>query len=98
MQLFLHNSDMLTPNLPRAKLDSIFFLSKFKNKMAAKICDNVTTVHHGLAHKEHKNIREFSYDVSEGHLVTIIIKQWPLEGKIQNGRNCNVMCLNFASK
>ena len=29
---------------------------KFKNKMAGKICKNVTTVHHGSAHNEHKNI------------------------------------------
>ena len=43
-------------------------------------------------------VRELSYDVSEGHIATIIIKQWPLEGKIQNGRHCNVMCLSFASK
>ena len=54
--------------------------------MAAKICENVPTVHHGLAHNEHNNIifgvREFSYDVSEGHIAAIIIKQWPLEGKI----------------
>ena len=68
-----------------------FFYIKFKNKMAAKICENVKTVHHGLAHNEHKNIisvskikqlelREFSYDVSEGHIATIIIKQWPLKG------------------
>ena len=77
--------------------------------MAAKICGNVTTVHHGLAHNEHKKhhlvskmtifgVRELRYDVSEGHIATIIIKQWPLEGKIQNGRYCNVICLNFASK
>ena len=54
--------------------------------MAAKICENVTTVHHGLAHNEHKNIisvseitffgvNEFSYDVSEGHIATIINKK-----------------------
>ena len=43
-------------------------------------------------------VREFGYDVSEGHIATIIIKQWPLEGKIQNGRHCNVMCFNCASK
>ena len=41
---------------------------------------------------------ELSYDVSEGHIATIIIKQWPLEGKIQNSRHCNVMCLNLASQ
>ena len=41
---------------------------------------------------------EFSYIVSEGHIAIIIIEQWPLEGKIQNSRHCNVMCLNFASK
>ena len=107
MRLFLRNSDMPIPNLPHAKLSFVFFL--IKNKMAAKICENFTTVHHGLAHNEHKNIilvskitffvvREFSYDVSEGHIATIIIKQWPLEGKIQNDRHCNVMCLNYASK
>ena len=77
--------------------------------MAAKICENVTTVHHGLAQNEHKTIisvskisffgsGNYSYDVSEGHIATIIFKQWPLEGKIQNSRHCNVMCLNYAYK
>ena len=85
-----------------------FSYSHLKNKVAAKICENVTTVHHGSAHNENKNIisvskitfgvREFSYDVFEGHVAIIIIKQWPLEGKIQNGRHFNVICLNFASK
>ena len=51
MQLFLHNSDMLIPN-PHAKLCSVFS----PLKMAAKIYENVTTVHHSLAHNEHKNI------------------------------------------
>ena len=32
-----------------------FSYSKFKNKMAAKISENVT-LHHGLAYNEHKNI------------------------------------------
>ena len=50
--------------------------------MAAKISENVTTLHHGLANNAHKKqhfgvynnifgIREFSYDVSEGHIATI---------------------------
>ena len=29
---------------------------KLKNKMATKISENVTTLHHGLAYNEHKNI------------------------------------------
>ena len=33
-----------------------FSYSKFKNKMASKISENVTTLHHGLAYNEHKNI------------------------------------------
>ena len=33
-----------------------FFYSKLKNKMAAKISENVTTLHHGLAYNEDKNI------------------------------------------
>ena len=33
-----------------------FLYLKFKNKMAAKISENVTTLHHGLAYNEHKNI------------------------------------------
>ena len=33
-----------------------FFNSKFKNKMAAKISENDTTLHYGLAYNEHKNI------------------------------------------
>ena len=33
-----------------------FSYSKFKNKMAAKISENVTTLHHGLAYNELKNI------------------------------------------
>ena len=37
MQLFSHNSDMLIPNLPHAKLYCEF--SKLQNKMAAKIAD-----------------------------------------------------------
>ena len=43
-------------------------------------------------------VREFSSDVPEGHIAVIIIKQWPLEGKIKNSRHCNVMNLNFAFK
>ena len=31
-------------------------LNKIKKKMAAKISENVTALHHGLAHNEHKNI------------------------------------------
>ena len=53
MQLFLHNLGTLIPNLPHAKLYVVFFL--LKNKMAAKISENVTTLHHGLAYNEHKN-------------------------------------------
>ena len=56
-----------------------FSYAKFKNKMAAKISENVTTLRHGLAHNEHKKhhfgvynnifgFREFSYDVSGGHI------------------------------
>ena len=65
-----------------------FSYSKFINKMAAKISENVTTLHDGLANNEHKKhnfgpgvynnifgVREFSYDVSEGQIATII-KQW----------------------
>ena len=33
-----------------------FPYSKFKNKMAAKISENVTILHRGLAYNEHKNI------------------------------------------
>ena len=33
-----------------------FSYSKFKNKMAAKINENDTTLHHGLAYNVHKNI------------------------------------------
>ena len=33
-----------------------FSHSKFENKMAAKISENVTTLHNGLAYNEHKNI------------------------------------------
>ena len=64
-----------------------FSYSKLKNKMAAKISENVTTLHDGLAHNEHKHIisvstitflgQEFSYDVSEGHIATTF-KQWHL--------------------
>ena len=62
-----------------------------------------------LAHNEHKNIisvskitflgvRVLTYDVFEGHMALIIIKHWPLESKIQNGRHCNVICLYFDFK
>ena len=54
MELFLHNSDMLIPNLPHAKLYFVFFLPKIQNKMAAKISENVTTLRHDLLHNEHK--------------------------------------------
>ena len=33
-----------------------FSYLKFKNKMAAKISENVTTLYHDLAYNEHKNI------------------------------------------
>ena len=33
-----------------------FSYTKFKNKMAAKISENVTTLHHGFVYNEHKNI------------------------------------------
>ena len=56
MQLFLQNLGTLSPNLPHAKLYFVFFLLKIKKKMAAKISENVTTLHHGLAYNEHKNI------------------------------------------
>ena len=57
MQSFLHNLETLIPNLPHAKLYFVFFLLKIKkNKMAAKISENVATLHHGLAYNEHKNI------------------------------------------
>ena len=55
MQLFLHNLGTLIPNLPHAPF-CLFSYSKFKNKMAAKICENVPTLHHGLGHNEHNNI------------------------------------------
>ena len=32
----------------------LFPTQKFKNKMATEICENFTTIHHGLAHNEHK--------------------------------------------
>ena len=56
MQLFLHNLGTLIPNLPHAKFYFVFSYSKFKNKMDAKISWNVTTLHHGLAYNEYKNI------------------------------------------
>ena len=47
--------------------------------MAAKITENVTTLHHGLPHNEHRNIISMSKktflmsrDVSEGDIATIV--------------------------
>ena len=56
--------------------------------MAAKISENVTTSHHGLAYNEHKNIISVYYNPPE--------QQSPLNFK--NGRHCKVMCHNFAYK
>ena len=56
MQLFLHNLGTLITNLPHAKLYFMFFLLKIQKKMAAKISENVTILHHGLAYNKHKNI------------------------------------------
>ena len=53
MQLFYHNSDMLIPNVAHAKLYSVFFLLKIQKQNGRQ---NFTTVHHGLAHNEHKHI------------------------------------------
>ena len=60
--------------------------------MAAKIYENITTVHHGLVHNEQKNIISVSKItiLESGNSVmmfskviaTIIIKRWPPEGKI----------------
>ena len=69
--------------------------------MAAKICENVTTLYHCLAYNEHKK-----------HYFGVLKPTWatylkspefhpvrlPLEDKIQNGRHCKAMCHNFASK
>ena len=56
MQLFLHNLGTLIRNLPHAKLYLAFFLTKIQKQNAAKISENVTTLHHGLAYNDHKNI------------------------------------------
>ena len=60
MQLFSHNSDMLIPNLPHAKLYFNFFPFKIaKNKMAAKITDKVSIImiiHHVWVHIGHTNL------------------------------------------
>ena len=78
-----------------------FSYLNFKNKMAAKICENVTTLHHCLAYNEHKK-----------HYFGVLKPTWatylkspefhpvrlPLEDEIQNGRHCKAMCHNFASK
>ena len=93
---------MLIPNLPHAKLYSVFFLlksQKLNGRQNLWKCHSCTS-RFGLqrTQKHQFGVREFSYDASEGHIATIIIKQWPLEGKIQNGRQCNVMYPNFASK
>ena len=56
MQLFLHNLGTLIPDLPHAMLCFVFSHLKFENKMAAKISENVTIFHQGLAYNEHKNI------------------------------------------
>ena len=69
--------------------------------MAAKISENVSTLHHGLAYNEHKK-NNFgvlkptwaTYLKSpEFHLVRL-----PLRDKIQNGRHCKAMYYNFAFK
>ena len=69
--------------------------------MAAKISENVTTLHHGLAYNEHKT----SFGCIQTLLSNILLKspefhlvRLPLEDKIQNGRHCKAMCYNFASK
>ena len=88
MQLFLYNLSTLIRNLPMPSTILYFSYSKYKNKMATKISENVTTLHHGLAHNENKKhyfgvtnnifgLREFSYYVSEGYISTIV-KQWRL--------------------
>ena len=69
--------------------------------MAAKISENVATLHHGLADNEHKKFyfgvlkptRATYLKSSKFHLVRL-----PLEDKIQNGRHFKAMCRNFASK
>ena len=109
MQLFLNNLGTLIPNLPHAKLYFVFFLLKIQKQNGRQNlwkCYNCTSglgsqwtqKHHLVSKMTFFGVRELRYDVSKCHLATIIINQWPLEGKIQNGRHCNVICLNFASK